>query len=51
MMVGGWNSDSAKKLIDNTTLAFMYLPTGDGYFVKTGDTAQRAMADIPEYGK
>jgi hypothetical protein len=40
MMVGGWNSDSAKKLIDNTTLAFMYLPTGDGYFVKTWDTAR-----------
>jgi uncharacterized protein (TIGR03790 family) len=40
MMVGGWNSDGAKKLIDNTTLAFMYLPTGDGYFVKTWDTAR-----------
>jgi uncharacterized protein (TIGR03790 family) len=40
MMVGGWNSDGAKKLIDNSTLAFMYLPTGDGYFVKTWDTAR-----------
>jgi uncharacterized protein (TIGR03790 family) len=40
MMVGGRNLDSAKKLIDNSTLAFMYLPTGDGYFVKTWDTAR-----------
>src|SRR5258708_34462671 len=39
-MVGRRRSDRSKQRAHISTLAFMYLPTGDGYFVKTWDTAR-----------